>query len=111
MVATPVAAILLSFAAILGYLNVRYLQLPATIGIMLISLIFSSEKAIPEAVVSPFGDRRVPYDRPLLDFPAEASEFLEVPQAVAALALWARAGFRPSRACSQNWAPEAGARR
>ncbi|MCP5541753.1 MAG: sodium:proton antiporter [Akkermansiaceae bacterium] len=35
------AAILLSFAAILGYLNVRYLQLPATIGIMLISLIFS----------------------------------------------------------------------
>ncbi len=34
-------AILLSIAAVLGFLNVRYLKLPTTIGIMLISLVFS----------------------------------------------------------------------
>ncbi len=34
-------AVLLTIAALLGFLNVRYLQLPTTIGIMLISLAFS----------------------------------------------------------------------
>ncbi|MDF1824494.1 MAG: sodium:proton antiporter [Verrucomicrobiales bacterium] len=34
-------AVLLSIAALLGYLNVRYLKLPTTIGIMLLSLILS----------------------------------------------------------------------
>ena len=34
-------ALLLSFAALFGYLNTRYLKLPTTIGIMLISLVFS----------------------------------------------------------------------
>jgi len=35
------SAILLAIAAMLGYLNARYLKLPTTIGIMLIALIFS----------------------------------------------------------------------
>ncbi len=34
-------AVLLAFAALFGYLNVRYLKLPTTIGIMLISMMFS----------------------------------------------------------------------
>ena len=34
-------AVLIAIAAVLGYLNVRYLKLPTTIGIMLISLAFS----------------------------------------------------------------------
>ena len=34
-------ALLLSIAALLGYLNAKYLKLPTTIGIMLISLVFS----------------------------------------------------------------------
>ncbi|MCL4110121.1 UNVERIFIED_CONTAM: hypothetical protein GTU68_016870 [Idotea baltica] len=34
-------AVLIAIAAILGYLNVRYLKLPTTIGIMLISMAFS----------------------------------------------------------------------
>jgi len=34
-------AILLTIAALLGFLNLRYLKLPTTIGIMLISLVFS----------------------------------------------------------------------
>ena len=34
-------AILLAIAALLGYLNTRYLGLPTTIGIMLLSLAFS----------------------------------------------------------------------
>lgn len=34
-------ALLLSITAVLGYLNIRYLKLPATIGIMLISLVLS----------------------------------------------------------------------
>src|SRR6056297_2999075 len=34
-------ALLLAIAALLGYLNTRYLELPTTIGIMLLSLIVS----------------------------------------------------------------------
>jgi len=36
-----IAAILVSFAAILSYLNYRFIKLPTTIGVMLISLILS----------------------------------------------------------------------
>jgi len=34
-------AVILAIAALFGYLNVRYLKLPMTIGIMLISMVFS----------------------------------------------------------------------
>tara|TARA_R110000850_G_scaffold242043_4_gene366697 strand:+ start:2241 stop:3500 length:1260 start_codon:yes stop_codon:yes gene_type:complete len=58
-------AVLLTLAAILGYLNARYLRLPTTIGIMLLSLIFSfiliivglfepSIEQVAESIVSQF---------------------------------------------------------
>ena len=34
-------AVLFVIAAVLGYLNLRYVKLPTTIGIMVISLLFS----------------------------------------------------------------------
>ncbi|MEX2581163.1 MAG: sodium:proton antiporter [Verrucomicrobiales bacterium] len=46
-------ALLLSIAAILGYLNARYLKLPTTIGIMLISLVFSLVLVVAGLFVPP----------------------------------------------------------
>ena len=36
-----VLSILIVFSALFGYLNVRYLKLPVTIGLMIVSILFS----------------------------------------------------------------------
>ena len=36
-----IAAILVSISAVFGYINVRYLKLPNTIGLMLITILFT----------------------------------------------------------------------
>ncbi|MGK0186602.1 MAG: CPA1 family monovalent cation:H+ antiporter, partial [Verrucomicrobiales bacterium] len=63
MDAFNIAAILLTLAALFGYANYRWLKLPTTIGIMLISLVFS----LILIVIGSFNSAVVEQARAILD--------------------------------------------
>jgi CPA1 family monovalent cation:H+ antiporter len=68
-----VTSILISFAALFAYANYRYLKLPSTIGIMLISLIFSLLILFAGRIGVPFEDHarnileQIPFESTLME--------------------------------------------